>query len=116
MPACRRGCNHVAGLPAGRPLARYFSAGAQGFQGFPAGLYGTVAPRTVANFLATVRAGAYNNTLFTKAFPGQYVVAGRYAAGPGWSRATAVIPRLGAVASPTKLQSTALLCSCGLGV
>lgn len=44
-----------------------------------AGLYGTVAPQTVANFVRTVAEGAYTGTQFSKVLPGQYVLAGRYA-------------------------------------
>ena len=40
------------------------------------GLYGNTAPGSVANFLAMVNAGALQNTVFNRVFPGAYLLAG----------------------------------------
>ena len=49
-------------------------------------------PSTTATFLALVRAGAYNGTVFSKVLPGRWIQAGRQGS-----------PRMGAVAVPPDL-------------
>jgi len=41
------------------------------------GLFGDVAPQTVANFASLVSQGVYTGTLFHKVLPGRYLLAGR---------------------------------------
>ena len=57
-----------------------------------AGLFGRQVPGTTAAFLALVRAGAYNGTVFSKVLPGRWILAGRQGS-----------PRMGAVAAPPDL-------------
>lgn len=57
-----------------------------------AGLFGRQVPSTTATFLALVRSGAYNGTVFSKVLPGRWIQAGRQGS-----------PRMGAVAVPPDL-------------
>eukprot|EP00798_Chlamydomonas_sp_ICE-L_P019393 gene19393-26042_t len=41
------------------------------------GLYGNVAPTTVANFLTLIRSGNLINTAFSRVLPGEYIMAGQ---------------------------------------
>lgn len=42
-----------------------------------AGLYGNLAPVTVANILAAVKAGSYTGSAFSRISPGEYIQLGR---------------------------------------